>query len=167
LYSAYKTKGLSVVLPFSISKVHFPRSTIKMSLILRSVLHLSFLPLYSVGLLLVPYISIWPLGEIIMIIFPESTPILSPFFEDLKWTLRVFAYFAAAYTVAEVWFQVWEKPDTHRRGVLHIFEWPQSVSNPPSNRTTMRRPKHLRQFVHGFYLKFLSVLILPCLFRLH
>jgi hypothetical protein len=126
-----------VVLPFSISKVHFPRSTIKMSLILRSVLHLSFLPLYSVGLLLVPYISIWPLGEIIMIIFPESTPILSPFFEDLKWTLRVFAYFAAAYTVAEVWFQVWEKPDTHRRGVLHIFEWPQSVSNPPSNRTTI------------------------------
>jgi hypothetical protein len=156
-----------VVLSFSISKVHFPRSTIKMIRILRSVLRLSFLPLHLVGLLLVPYISIWPFGEIVMIIFPESTPVLSPFFEDLKWTLRVFAYFAAAYTVAEVWFQVWEKPDTHRRGVLHIFEWPQSVSNPPSNRTTMRRPKYLRQFVHGFYLKFLSVLILPCLFRLH
>jgi len=167
LYSAYKTKGLSVVLPFSISRVHFPRTTIKMNLILRSVLQLCFLSLYLFGLLLVPYITIWPFGEIVMIIFPESAPVLSPFFEDLKWTLRVFVYFAAAYTAAEVWFQVWEAPDIHRWSVLHIFEWPQGVSNPALNRTIMRRPKHLRQFVHGLYLKFLSVLILPYLFRLH
>jgi hypothetical protein len=155
-----------VVLLFSISKIHLPRNTIKMSLILRRLLSLCFIPLYMFGLLLTQYIFIWPFCVIVMIIFPKSASVLSPFLEDLKRTLRVFAYFAAVYTVAEVWYRVWEERDIHRREVLRIFEWPQNVSNAPSNRTLMRRLKNLRQFLHGFYLKFLSVLILPSLFRL-